>query len=232
MHPKHTLKTQWISCWVLFWNSCVTSVNSTGFHFEFEIFPQLLANYLSLQFSSLQRFLMAHDAVGLVTCPSLAANAERGKSCKKLMLLLPAGGMPRPTLSFSRRTQAASGKWQVRGAAGGKGKLPANGISMLVLGACSEFGNRRAQIEQKNCASGSVVLSHVSRAVTATATAGRVKVCVRAELEKVCCSSPFCRALLVVRCRVIYLLSGNQWAAVRCALPLRLMVIYESKRMG
>lgn len=52
----------------------------------------------------------------------------------------------------------SSGKWQVRGAAGGKGKLPANGISMLVLGACSEFGNRRAQIEQKNCASGSVVL--------------------------------------------------------------------------
>lgn len=97
-------------------------MNSTGFHFEFEIFPQLLANYLSLQFSSLQRFLMAHDAVavGLVTCPSLAANAERGKSCKKLMLLLllPAGGMPRPTLSFSRRTQAASGKWQVGGGDG------------------------------------------------------------------------------------------------------------------
>lgn len=141
-------------------------MNSTGFHFEFEIFPQLLANYLSLQFSSLQRFLMAHDAVGLVTCPSLAANAERGKSCRKLtllLLLLPAGGMPRPTLSFSRRTQAASGKWQVGAQAGGKGKLPANGISMLVLGACSEFGNRRAQIEQKNCASGAVVLSHVSR---------------------------------------------------------------------
>lgn len=146
-------------------------MNSSGFHFGFEIFPQLLANYLSLQFSSLQRFLMAHDAVGLVTCPSLAANAERGKSCKKLtLLLLPAGGMPRPTLSFSRRTQAPSGKWQVRGAAVGKGILPANGISMLVLGACSEFGNRRAQIEQKNCASGSVVLSHVSRAVTATTT--------------------------------------------------------------
>lgn len=75
----------------------------------------------------------------------------------------------------------SSGKWQVasrwRQAAGGKGQLPANGISMLVLGACSEFGNRRAQIEQKNCASGSVVLSHVSRAVTATA--GRVKVCER-----------------------------------------------------
>lgn len=37
------------------------------------------------------------------------------------------------------------------------------------------------------------------------------------EQEKVCCSSPFRRALLAVRCRVIYLLSGNQWAAVRCA---------------
>lgn len=78
------------------------------FHFEFEIvFPQLLANYLSLQFCALHLFLMARD---LVTCPSLAANAERGRSCKKPSLLLLLRRWNAAPNTFLLETHS-SGKW-------------------------------------------------------------------------------------------------------------------------